>query len=178
MDLKEFILVGATLKPHGLQGEINIKFRFPLKKETVGLKTLFLGAPPHTIPYFIEKLKAGSADKFLVKFEDVNSRNQALSLCNSKVYYYQAGFDDFFDSPVKNFNYENLIGFMLYDEDNFPLGKIDDILELPQQKLAQVIHKKKEILIPLHEEIIIRLDEKEKLIQVRIPDGLLDLYTD
>jgi len=176
MDLTEFIQVGYTLRPRGLKGELTIKFEFSLKEEKVSeLKTLFLEIQPDVLPYFVENIKA-QGDKFIIKFEDVTDRDKAFLLGNHKVHFPKNIFEDFFESPLKTTNYEALIGYSISDEENALLGKIEDILHLPQQKLAQISYKNREVLIPLNEESIMKVNEKEKRLQVKIPEGLLDIY--
>ena len=51
---------------------------------------------------------------------------------------------------------------------------MEDIFETPQQLLAQVTYQEKEILIPLNEDFIIKIDNKKKSISLQLPDGLID----
>ena len=44
------------------------------------------------------------------------------------------------------------------------------------QELIQVIKDEKEILIPVHDDIITKILKKERTIVVRTPDGLVDMY--
>ena len=47
--------------------------------------------------------------------------------------------------------------------------------EFPQQLMAVVEVEKKEILIPLNEQLISDIDKENKIILMAIPEGLLDL---
>ena len=65
--------------------------------------------------------------------------------------------------------------FMLPIRSYGELGPILEIQELPMQFLAVCKVNDKEILFPLHEEIIIEMTTTRKYSN-RPPDGLLDVY--
>ena len=46
---------------------------------------------------------------------------------------------------------------------------------MPQQHLAIVDYRGREVFIPLHPDIVVSLDEKAKKITLRLPGGLLEL---
>jgi 16S rRNA processing protein RimM len=55
------------------------------------------------------------------------------------------------------------------------IGVISEIEEYPQQEMATINYNKKDILIPLNEQFIIKLDNKKKVIEMELPEGLLEL---
>jgi 16S rRNA processing protein RimM len=58
------------------------------------------------------------------------------------------------------------------------LGEVIEVIEQPHQLLCVVLIDNKEVLIPVHEEFLKKLDKKNKKIYVSLPDGLLDIYKD
>ena len=68
-----------------------------------------------------------------------------------------------------------LIGYQTHDKVKGALGVIEDVLELPMQYLAKVNYNKKEVLIPLNDETIERIEKKTKTIYFNLPEGLLDI---
>jgi len=61
------------------------------------------------------------------------------------------------------------------DKTHGVLGEIKEIIEYPQQEMAAIIIKEKEVLIPLNEQLILEIDEEKKLISMDLPEGLLNL---
>ena len=57
-------------------------------------------------------------------------------------------------------------------------GKIlpKEIIEYPTQSLIQIIKDDKEILIPIHEDIVKNVDREGKKIYIKAPSGLIDMY--
>ena len=57
------------------------------------------------------------------------------------------------------------------------LGEIREILDLPQQTLASMDWKGSEVLIPLHENILLKFDRQAAVLYTMLPDGLLEVST-
>ena len=74
------------------------------------------------------------------------------------------------------FYYNEIIGFKLIDETIGEIGAISDVLEYPTQAVIQVMKDGKEILIPIHDDIIQKVDKKAKTLTVKAPEGLIDMY--
>jgi 16S rRNA processing protein RimM len=64
----------------------------------------------------------------------------------------------------------------MVDEVMGEIGQIETVLEYPNQNVFQVFKDKKEILIPIRDEIIKKVDRKKKTITILAPEGLIDLY--
>ena len=64
----------------------------------------------------------------------------------------------------------------MYEKEN-SLGTVKEIIDLSGNQLLTVVNGAQEILIPMKDEIMKKVDIKSKKIEVELPDGLLDLYT-
>ena len=68
-----------------------------------------------------------------------------------------------------------LIGFMLFDESLGQIGEINDVHDYSGNLLLSVDYQGDEALVPLNEDLIVRLDEDLREIELRIPEGLFNL---
>src|SRR5690606_31146182 len=75
-----------------------------------------------------------------------------------------------------DFRYTDLVGYLVVDEQEGELGEITAVQEFPQQFLATVDFDGQELLFPLSEDLILGIDEEEQVIEVELPEGLIDLY--
>jgi 16S rRNA processing protein RimM len=108
-----------------------------------------------------------------VKFQDFDTLEDAESLQGLEMYL-----------PVANlpalrgnqFYFHEIIGFHAVDQHHGDIGVIEDILELPHQSLFQVRCGEKEILIPVVDDIIQKVDRKKKLVLINAPPGLIEIY--
>jgi 16S rRNA processing protein RimM len=69
----------------------------------------------------------------------------------------------------------NLLGYTIINK-NEPLGEILELIEQPHQLLCRLEIKGKEVLIPLHEASLLKVNHKKKEVMVELPDGLLEIY--
>ena len=80
----------------------------------------------------------------------------------------ETGGNDFYSHEV--------VDFIVVDDERGELGKVHEIIEYPTQSLIQIIRDDKEILIPIHDDIIKEVDRAGKKIYVKTPEGLIDMY--
>jgi 16S rRNA processing protein RimM len=172
MKLEDCFYVGYITKTKGLKGEVQVYFEFS-NYEELEFDSLFLEVNGRLIPYFVaeEKLHSNSTGYFY--FEDVDTIEKAQKLLKKKVYLPNS------KMPVReegDLIYEDLKGFTVKDKTVGELGEISEVLEYPQQYIAVVPYKFKEVMFPLNEDIIVEIDEEAGVVQVDLPEGLIDIY--
>ena len=69
-----------------------------------------------------------------------------------------------------------MTGFKVVDAQHGEIGKIASIIEYPAQPLFQIMQDGTEILIPVIDQVIKKVDREEKTIFIEAPNGLIDLY--
>ena len=69
-----------------------------------------------------------------------------------------------------------VVDFLVIDEEKGELGKVQEIIEYPTQSLIQIVINGKEVLIPIHDDIIQDVNREEKKIYIKAPNGLIDMY--
>ena len=168
MNKDEFIEVGSIIKCQGFKGELKISLlhsRINLQNE----EPIFVEINQKLVPFFIEHFQIFASD-FVVKLEDVNSVEKARELIELNVFLPKNNVE-----VIESVQFDFVVGYEVQDKKVGSLGKILEIEELPHQYLAKVIYKGKEILLPLNEEIILGINDEEKIISTELPDGLLDI---
>ena len=71
--------------------------------------------------------------------------------------------------------YKKYVNFEIHDKILGKIGIIEEIIEYPQQEMAAIKFQEKEVLIPLNEQLILTIDAENKVIEMDLPDGLLEL---
>jgi len=169
---EEAFYIGYFTKTKGLKGELQLYFEFDAY-EDLDLDVVFADVNGKMVPFFVEKHKLYPNNTGLFYFEDLDHIDKAQALVKKKVYLPLSKMPE---RDEDDFTYEDLVGFTVTDETHGELGEIIEVNEYPQQFVATVLYKEKEILFPLNEDIIIEFDEDEKTLEVDLPEGLLDLY--
>jgi 16S rRNA processing protein RimM len=172
MTKEEAFYIGYFTKTKGLKGEVQLYFEFD-NYEALDLEVLFADMNGKMVPFFVQSHKLYPNSTGLFYFDDLDHIDKAQALVKRKVYMPlskmpERGEDDF--------TYNDLKGFTVSDETYGELGEILEVNEYPQQFVATVLYKEKEILFPLNEDMIVEIDEDEKTLLVNLPEGLLDLY--
>ena len=67
-----------------------------------------------------------------------------------------------------------MINFKVFNNEE-KIGEIISINEYLPQPVFEINYKSKTIMIPIHEDLIIKIDKENENIFLRIPDGLLDI---
>ena len=76
----------------------------------------------------------------------------------------------------KKFYYHEIVGFKVIDIIQGEVGEVAYINDQTPQHLFVIKSNGKEILIPINDDFIIDLDRKNKIINLKIPEGLLKIY--
>lgn len=165
----ELIEIGWVGKAHGLKGEVKIHIQDFYEDDLFKASSVHIGEP--AVPYFLESIRAGGA--VILKIEDLDSREQVSLLSNRPLYLMDsqvAQRDEADETP-----FDALIGYSIQAKDYPLLGPITGIMDLPSHHLAELNHAGKDLLIPLHEDLIVGLDEASKVLEMALPAGLLEL---
>ncbi|HZH68801.1 MAG TPA: ribosome maturation factor RimM [Chitinophagales bacterium] len=167
----EFVQIGVILKAQGVQGELAVQVQPMHIDLLIDLDVVFIiNHRNEKVPYFIETAEAVSDEIVLVKLEDINSREQVVELIKQPILVQKEKVaKDLVDDKY-------VLDFTIVDNSIGDIGMITDIIEMPYQQLAKVIYKDKEVLIPLHDDLITGVDEQSKKIFMDIPKGLIEVY--
>ncbi len=164
--------LGHILKPHGLQGELWIMLDVDFPEDYEELESVFLEQSGNLIPFFIADLQI-KGQRALVQFEDVESYDDAAELTGSKLYLPLSILPLL---PDDQYYFHELVGMQVEDSVSGNIGIAREIASRAGQDLLIVDKDGKEILIPMVDSILTKVDKKSKVIYVSLPDGLLDLY--
>ena len=167
------VKVGFIQKPHGIHGELVIRFQEEFYETLEEVPTLFLEIDNLLVPYFISEdgLRFKSDESVITQLDWIDSDKKAKELCGLSVFVNQ---NDVIDSE-EDLSPHALVGFQLFDVELGLIGEILDVNDFAGNLLLSVEYRGKDALVPLNQDLIVRLDEENREIELRIPDGLFDL---
>lgn len=163
--------IGCITKAHGLKGEVVFNFEDDIF-DRVECPYLICEVEGILVPFFMEEYRFKTDSSALVKFEDINSAEQAMQLIGSEVYFENKYIEEG-DADEVSLNY--FIGFTIKDTDGATIGTITGIDDQTENWLFHVETVNADVLIPAHEDFIIEINHKDKIIEMDLPEGLLDL---
>lgn len=172
MTKNDCFFFGKITKTHGLKGEITVKLDVANPEDFKDLRYLLIEDRGNLIPYFVEYQKINGG-KMFVQLQDVIKMEQALTFIGKAVFLPNELLPQLDDDE---FYYKEIVGFKLIDAEKGEIGAISDVLEYPTQAVIQVMKDGKEILIPIHDDIIQKVNKKAKTLNIKAPEGLIDMY--
>lgn len=172
MKIEEAFYIGYITKTKGLKGEVQLFFEYD-EPELLELDVVFADFNGKMVPYFVSAYKLHTNNTGNFYFDDVDHIDKAQPLLRKKIYLPLTKMPD---RSNDEFHYEDLKGYLVSDENHGELGEILEVNEYPQQFVATVSYRDKEIMFPLNDDMIVEIDEEESILRVHLPDGLIDLY--
>lgn len=170
--MREYFKIGKFAASFGLKGELVLQHSLGKKTSLKGLETIFIEDRQDCfLPYFIESTQIKSEKEILIKLEGIDNKELARKMTPGDVWLKARDFKKYASrsSPI------SLLGFMMVNEGQ-ELGEVFEVIEQPHQLLCYIMLNGKEALIPLHEEVLDKIDKKKRRLYVTLPDGLLDIY--
>lgn len=165
--------LGYIAKVHGLYGEMVVVLDVDFPEKYENIEHVFVAQNSRLVPYFLDHFILQPNNKALTKFEGFEDVDEAASLVGSELYL------PLKDLPSLNedqYYFHELIGFTVLDEVHGELGLVKQIYDLQTQDLIGLEYKGREVLVPIQDGVILKVDKAEKQVFCRLPDGLLEIY--
>ena len=157
----DLILFGRILKTSKEDGNLFIK---PFEEiEYKNIDFLFVEIDGTYIPFKINEIKKIKKNSLEIKFEFINNPKEAAEIVSKNVFIEKKF------CTYKEENKNEIIGYIVIDEDLSKLGEIVNILNNNIQKLLEIRENNstKSFLIPYVNEFIFNIDHSKKTIYVR-----------
>ncbi|AWW30987.1 16S rRNA processing protein RimM [Echinicola strongylocentroti] len=165
--------LGYIAKVHGLQGEVVAILDVDYPEYYEDIAHVFVEKDNRLVPYFIEHFVAQPNGRFLAKFEGFEDKNAADTLVGTALY---LPLKDLPALDDDQYYYHELVGFEVEDASKGVLGSVKVIYDLQTQYLIGMDYQGKEILVPIQDDIILKVDKAAKKVFCQLPDGLLEIY--
>ena len=167
--------LGVLTRLHGYRGEFMLISENLLEDYVEELEQVFLMIEGIPVPFFISSIEWHSDKSVIIGFDEISDEMTAASYVGTEVQYVP---------PVSEISreadpdLEDLIGYQVKDAQHGVIGKISEILYYGENVLFSIESPDgKEILVPVHEDIIEMIDEKSSIVQINAPEGLMDLFS-
>ena len=160
--------IGTLTRTHGIGGELSMNFTDDVW-DRADADYVFLEVDGIQVPFFLEGWRFRSDSVALLKFQDIDSSEDANEYVGADVYFPH----DLTPEPDEDdeYTWKHFTGWQVVDSVCGALGKIEYV----EDSTANTIFCIEGKLVPATEDFIERIDAKERTIYMNLPDGLLDL---
>ena len=173
MHKKECFYLGKVARKFSFKGEVLVFLDTDEPELYQNLESVFVELNKTLVPFFIEK-SALHKDKFLrVRFEDVLTEADADAIMNCEVYLPLSMLPKL---EGNKFYYHEIIDFDVEDLRLGNIGKMVRVNDSNAQPLFEINKGGTEILVPMIDAFIIKIDRANKKVILDTPVGLVDLY--
>ncbi|UCD80342.1 MAG: 16S rRNA processing protein RimM [Desulfobacterales bacterium] len=170
VEKKGYVLIGEIIGTHGIKGAHKIRSyaestevfepgRSILVRESSGRET-------HREINWVNPHKRTP----LLSFKGIDDRNQAQLLAGAALFIPKAELPQLENG---SFYWIDLIGMEVYTTADEYLGRLESIIETGSNDVYVVQDKKKEVLIPALESVVVDIDLEQKRMRVDLPEGLI-----
>lgn len=165
------ILLGQITKTSGFEGAVSIKLEKSFIENIPELESVFLEIEGRPVPFFILESEYSGSDILKLTFDGYESVEKVNEFKGCRIFLTTQISVNQKDTDIKQ-----IAGYSVYDRDNILIGTVTEIVANHGQWLLTILSsEKKKILLPLHEDLLVRIDNKRKRIVMEVPEGLLDL---
>jgi 16S rRNA processing protein RimM len=173
MRKEDCFYLGKIAKKFSFKGEVLVYLDTDEPELYENLESMFVECGKHLVPFFIENSSLHKNDFLRVRFEDVKDEEEADALLGNHVYL-----------PLKmlpklsgnKFYFHEVIGFEVEDKRLGIVGEIQSINDSSAQPLFEVLNDGVEILIPMIDHFLVKIDRENKKVLMDLPEGLIEMY--
>ena len=170
--MTDYFKIGKLVAAFGVNGQLILQHELGKKTALKDLQAIFIEEKKKSfLPWFITAAKIKSENEVYLSLEGVMTREDALKLVQKEVWLTEADFKKFAAKSAP----ASLLGYTIIDDGN-ELGTILEVIEQPHQVICRIEMQSKEVLIPLNEAFLEKIDHRKKQVLVTLPEGLLDIY--
>lgn len=155
--------VAQVLKSNGTDGELLMSFLEIGPEDIDREEPVYIYFDGLPVPFYFESFNQRGTNRALVRLTGVHSLRDADELAGRDVY------ADYFETEED----EDLTGWKVLSEDGTPIGTITAYEDIPGNLCIYVDTADGERLLPLHDDLVLSMDDTARTITLRIPEGLL-----
>jgi 16S rRNA processing protein RimM len=166
--------VGKIVNTHGIKGEVKVLLQtdFPEVRFQKGSKLLLVDAALKKELSVVVESGRPQRNVYIVKFSGLNDINEAETL---KGWLIKVNAEDLLELEEDEYYYHEILGCRVLTEEGQELGLITEILTPGANDVWVVTPPQgKGILIPVIDDVLLHVDVAEKVVTIRLMEGLID----
>lgn len=167
-----YILIGKVVGAHGVRGLLKVLPYTESPDSFKSLKAVWLKDKTGGFQELSLKSTGVKGRVVLFGLSGVDSRTKAESFIDSEVYCPRKWLGEL---PADEYYWHQIIGLTVRLEDGPVLGKIKTIFPTNSNDVYVVENGSKEYLIPAIEDVVVSIDLANKIMTIRLLEGLLDM---
>ncbi|MCU4174709.1 ribosome maturation factor RimM [Carboxylicivirga sp. N1Y90] len=167
--------VGVLVKAHGVNGELVLRLFEEFSIDHVDVEFLFIDMDGGLVPYYLEEAREKKQADVLIKLALVDNDKSTEQLIDMPVYVKMKDTSNDEEEVEEPFSAYQLVGYQTEAVGLGQLGEIVAIKDIAKNPLFEIDYQGRELLIPIVEDFIVKIDDEKQIIVFKLPEGLVDL---
>ncbi|AXG73438.1 16S rRNA processing protein RimM [Flavobacterium arcticum] len=173
MRKEDCFYLGKIAKKFSFKGEVLIYLDTDEPELYENMESVFVEVNKHLVPFFIISSSLHKNSFLRVRFEDIDNEEEADNIMNNEVY---LPLTELPELEGNQFYFHEIIDYAVEDERLGDIGNIVGINDSSAQPLFEIKKGNIEILVPMIDDFIVKIDRENKKVILDTPEGLVDLY--
>ena len=169
----ECFYLGKIAKKFSFKGEVLIYLDTDEPELYENMESVFVEFNKNLVPFFIENSSLHKNDFLKVKFEDIETEADADEIMGCEIYLPLSMLPKL---EGNKFYFHEVIGYDIEDQRLGVFGKIVSINDSSAQPLFEVVNGSVEILVPMIDQFLVKIDRANKKVVMNLPEGLVEMY--
>ena len=175
MNKEDCFYLGKIVSKFSFKGEVLVKLDTDDPESFLEMESVFIDMNKNLIPFFIEKSSLQKSNLLRLKFEEITSEEDADRILKKELYLPLSFLPELQDDQ---FYFHEVIGFKVTDKLFGEIGVLKGVNDSTPQALFEIERDGKEILVPVNDDFIDKLDKPNKTLHLDVPEGLIEMYLD
>jgi 16S rRNA processing protein RimM len=173
MRKEECFYLGKIAKKFSFKGEVLLFLDTDEPELYENMESIFVEFNNNLVPFFIQSSSLHKNDFLRVQFEDVDNEKEADKILGCSIYLPLSMLPKL---SGNKFYFHEVIGFEIEDKRLGVFGKIVSINDTSAQPLFEVLNGNVEILVPMIDQFLVKIDRENKKVIMDLPEGLVEMY--
>lgn len=171
MTFSDKILLGKITRPFGFDGAVTVKIEKIFQDKIPEFKAVFLEIEGKAVPFIVSSAEKPASTLLRLVFEGYETLEKIREFIGCRIFLPSVR-----TRAKKGADLSGLTGYKITDTAGGPPGTIQEIIENPGQILLGVQPDEgKYFYVPFHEDLIVKIDNRKKIIIMDLPEGLREI---
>ncbi|MNM90080.1 Ribosome maturation factor RimM [compost metagenome] len=171
--MSESLMVGKIVNTHGVRGEVKIWLHTDFPDVRFAPKSRITAVNPESGEKINFTISSSRPYKqmYIAKFNEFNNINEVEKY---KGWELKVSKEDTIELPANEYYFHEIIGCRVVSDEGEELGVIEEILRPGANDVWVVkLPNRKQLLLPVIDDVVLEVDVSEKLVKVHVMEGLL-----
>ena len=164
--------LGYLSKTQGYKGGLIAFFDVDDIREYRKLDHILVELNGALTPFFIETINLKDKNFVHLKIEGINDEETATEIAGNNLF---LPLEDLPKLPDDEYYLHDLVGMTVKDAKAGDVGVVNQVMDYSNNPLLQIMQDEHEILIPLIDNFVKKVDKKARIIHTDVPEDLLDI---